>query len=196
MFKNFNLTFPQAVSEYICKEYEHATNILEYGAGGSTLFAASKGKTVISTESSPTWLIELMGSYKEKKLPGDIIPIYCDIGKTKQWGVPKNEKNWKNWPNYSKAPWLYCHENNINPDLILIDGRFRVSCFLASCINTTLPVKILFDDFEERPQYHIVKNILEPSKIVNNRMAVFDVKPGMVDTKLLLDNLTCFYNPA
>jgi len=196
MFKNFDLTFTKDVSVFVKKAYEQSTNILEYGSGGSTILGARKGKTVISTESSAPWLIELMGSYKERKLPGDIVPIFCDIGETKKWGHPKDDTKWHNWPAYSVTAWQYCTDNNINPDLILIDGRFRVACFIASCVNTTTPVRILFDDFAERPKYHVVKKIVEPTKIIDQRLAVFDIEPGMVDSKFLLDNLSYFYNPS
>lgn len=195
MFKNFKLTFSEKVTLFVKQEYQQASNILEYGSGGSTILAASKGKTVVSTESSAPWLIELMGSYKERKLPGDIIPIFCDIGETKAWGHPKDETRWKSWPAYPINAWKYCLDNKINPDLVLIDGRFRVACFIASCINTTTPMRILFDDFVERPHYHIVKSIVEPSQIIDNHLAVFDIKPGMVSSKFLLDNLHFFHNP-
>ena len=77
MFRDFELTFTEEVSNFVKQEYKKASNILEYGSGGSTILGASQGKVVVSTESSAPWLVELMGAYKEKKLPGDIIPIYC-----------------------------------------------------------------------------------------------------------------------
>ena len=39
-----------------------------------------------------------------------------------------------------------------DPDLVLIDGRFRVAC----CLKCPAKVPILFDDFLGRPQYHSV----------------------------------------
>lgn len=195
MFKNFALSFTREVSEYVTKEYEASSVILEYGSGGSTILAASKGKMVISTESSAPWLVEIMGAYKEQKLSGDIIPIHGDIGPTKEWGKPQNDVHWKKWPDYSKKAWNYCKENDINPDLVLIDGRFRVACFIASCINITSPTRILFDDFVKRPEYHVVKKIVEPTEIIDDRLAVFDLDTNMISTKFLLNNLNRFYDP-
>ncbi len=196
MFKKFQLTFTKEVTEFIKNEYQKVETILEYGSGGSTIFGASQNKTVITTESSSQWLIELMGSYKENNLPGDIIPIYSNVGDTKAWGYPENENNWKEWYKYSKLAWLYCKDNNIEPDLVLIDGRFRVSCFFASCICTNKPIRILFDDFIQRPHYFIVKDIIEPSQIIDNRLAVFDVKPNMITSNFLLENINFFYDPS
>ena len=66
MFKEFQLTFPKPVADFVRSQYSSSKCILEYGSGGSTVFAASQGKTIITTESSAQWLIELVGSCIEK----------------------------------------------------------------------------------------------------------------------------------
>ena len=43
----------------------------------------------------------VIGSYKERKLSGDIVPIFCDIGETKDWEHPKDETSGRVWPAYS-----------------------------------------------------------------------------------------------
>ena len=147
MFRNFDLTFTPEVAEYVKMEYGKANDILEYGSGGSTMYAASQGKRIITTESSATWLVELMGAFQEKKLSGNIIPLWCDIGETKEFGYPVDQSKWDNWPSYPLKAWRYCAEHNIKPDLVLVDGRFRVASFITSCVRTKVPVRILFDDF-------------------------------------------------
>lgn len=196
MFQQFNLTFTPVTSKYVQSRYKKATTIVEYGSGGSTILAAKEGKTIISTESSSEWMIELMGAYKEQDLPGDIIPIYVDIGETKKFGYPVDNSQVKSYPNYAKKAWRYCSEHKIHPDLVLVDGRFRVACFIASCISIKKPCTILFDDFVDRKHYHIVKKIVEPVDIIDERMAVFDIKPNMVSTKFLLDQMNYFLAPA
>ncbi len=193
MFRNFELTFTPKTSEFVKSQYNQATTILEYGAGGSTLLAAELGKNIISTESSSEWMIELMGAYKELNYSGNIIPIYSDIGPTKSLGYPKDSSKWRNWPNYATRAWHYCKEHNIDPDLVLVDGRFRVSCFLASCIHIRKPTRILFDDFVDRPHYHLVKEIATQSETIDNRLAVFDVEPGGIDPEWMLDNIQYFF---
>ena len=196
MFREFEVTFTAESARYVKEQYRNASCILEYGSGGSTIYAATEGVTVITTESSSHWLLELIGASKEKNLPGDIIPLHADIGVTKEWGYPADESKWRSWPSYSQKAWQYCSDNSITPDLVLIDGRYRVACFIASCVNTTAPMRILFDDFAGRPYYHIVMNIVKPTEIVDNRLAVFDVVPGLIGTKYLFDNLRYFYDPA
>ena len=44
------------------------------------------------------------------------------------------------------------------PNLVLVDGRFRVCCFLTSLKFAEEGTKILFDDYTNRLYYHFVKN--------------------------------------
>ena len=60
--------------------------------------------------------------------------------------------------------------------MILIDGRFRIACFVTAYLRTTKPVIVLFDDYVDRPHYHVVERLLKPSEYVG-RMARFDLQP-------------------
>ncbi|ADN74656.1 hypothetical protein Fbal_0442 [Ferrimonas balearica DSM 9799] len=195
MFRDFELTFSEPCSEFVRKTYPKHKVILEYGAGGSTLLAAGNGNTVITTETDPRWLIELMGAYKEQGLPGDIIPIWADIGATKAWGYPTDDIAIKQWPAYPQRPWHYCNEHGIKPDLILIDGRFRVASFLTACVNITKATTLLFDDFVEREHYHVVKQLFEPTQIIGERMAVFRLRPKKVSSQFLLEHIDYYLDP-
>ncbi|MGD9618882.1 MAG: hypothetical protein AB7G47_00730 [Mycolicibacterium sp.] len=195
VFRDFEVTLTAGARDYVKDHYRNASCILEYGSGGSTMFAAAAGKTVITTESNPSWLLELMGAYKERKLPGDIIPIYVDLGETKEWGFPADHSKWENWPDYPRKAWQYCSENSISPDVVLIDGRFRVASFIASCLKTTTPMTVLFDDYVGRPHYHGVSNIIGPAQIIDSRLAVFEVEPGLISAEYLYDHLQYFHDP-
>ena len=83
----------------------------------------------------------------------------------------------------------------LRPELVVIDGRFRVACFLASCVSTTRPLQILIDDYCDRPNYQVIERFAKPSERVD-RMAVFDVEPGMVGPEALLHHLEAFYRPG
>jgi len=195
MFNEFELTFTEICSQHINTAYAKSNVILEYGAGGSTLLAAKLGKTVITTETNPAWLIELMGAYKEKKLSGDIIPIYADIGQTKAWGYPVDDTSHLKWPDYAQKSWRYCDEHQLCPDLILIDGRFRVATFLACCASITKPTTLIFDDYQKREYYHIVTQLFEPVNIIDDRMAIFKIKPKKISATFILENMNFFLDP-
>ena len=58
-------------------------------------------------------------------------------------------------------------------DLILIDGRFRVACCLKCFNKISDECIIAFDDFLDRPQYHIVLDYYEIVEKTNNNSLVF-----------------------
>lgn len=186
------MTFTEVCNAFVSEQYNKAKTILEYGSGGSTILAAKLGKTIISTESSSVWLLELVSSAIEQELPGKIIPLWVDVGPTGEWGKPKDESKWKNWLNYPREPWRYCQKNNIVPDLVLIDGRFRLACFLATCASVQKETLVLFDDYEDRPHYHAAEKLFDKIDVIDKRMAVFKVKPNMLSSQDLLNHLHYF----
>ena len=65
------------------------------------------------------------------------------------------------------------------PDLVLIDGRFRVACLMATVLHTKPGTTILFDDYYDRPYYQVTEPMLTPVDR-HDRMAEFvvaDVAP-------------------
>jgi len=169
---------------------------LEYGAGGSTVFAAELGvKNIHSVESDKNFLDavqkKVLSIYPNTKTYAHFV----DIGKTKDWGAPINKENADGWPKYCVAPWQAIFENNQSPNLILIDGRFRVACFLACLILAKHRTIILFDDYTNRSEYHIVEKYLHPNK-TSGRMAKFIVNKNFSVSEILLDLMLYATNPA
>lgn len=68
---------------------------------------------------------------------------------------------------------------------LLIDGRFRVACFVSALVRIQKPTLILFDDYKERSEYHIVERILKPTQLVG-RMAIFHAVPNIDIKKHLI----------
>ena len=169
--------------------------ILEYGSGGSTLFAAEHGKTILTVESDPKWLGDLMAACQARSLPGSVTALLAEIGDTADWGYPENEARWREWPEYALLPWRTCEKGELQPDLVFIDGRFRVACFIAACVFCKRPTRLLFDDFGEREHYHIVRDLFEPVEIIENRLAVFEIVPGRVSSRFLLENYRYLFAP-
>ena len=66
-----------------------------------------------------------------------------------------------------------------SPDVVLIDGRFRVACFLTCLLMTSPGTKIVFDDYTENQRYHLASEIVTPSR-VGERQALF-VRPESLD---------------
>lgn len=72
-------------------------------------------------------------------------------------------------------------------DLILIDGRFRVACCLHCYNIIDKNTCIIFDDFLNRPEYHIVLDYYDIiEKTSDNIMVILKKKdrdPPSVDLK-------------
>jgi hypothetical protein len=127
---------------------------LEYGCGGSTVYACSLPniKVVLSVDSDPVWIAKVKGSAKgsSSHTPPTLLLAHCDIGEVGDWGVPINKNKSDHFWKYMAAPWDIARSRNYVPDTILIDGRFRVACFLYSLLAARVGATILFDDWAPR----------------------------------------------
>lgn len=155
------------------EHYVAATSCyLEYGAGGSTLHAVRMGaRHVVSVDSSKDWINAI-----QQKLPSaaHVNLLYCDIGQVGAWGRPTDDEGLHVYHTYMVAPWKMAHEKILVPQLIFIDGRFRVACFLYSLICATPGAIILFDDYMNRSHYHLVEEFCARQGNYG-RMAMFQV---------------------
>ncbi|WP_020180014.1 hypothetical protein [Methylopila sp. M107] len=161
---------------------EGVENYLEFGAGGSTSVAAQIGvKRIVSVESDKEWLDML--AKRPEVAAVDFTPIYIDIGRTGKWGKPIEPDAAPRWPAYHQDVWsrLAWH-----PDLVFIDGRFRVACALATLLNCRPGTPILIHDFWNRPQYHEVLKYLDVLDRADS-LGLFQAKPGISTEELQAD---------
>ena len=150
----------------------------EIGCGQSTVYVCSlksEGpEKVICVDSSNEWL-KLVASLSIAKTP---LLHHVDFGVLSDWGRPISYAGIDKVEDYAGLIF-----KEANPDLILIDGRFRVYCFCV-CINLSEPgTKILFDDYVGRPYYSIIEKIIKPSETCG-RQALF-VRPDKIDQGLV-----------
>lgn len=169
------IRMPRAERELLKCHYEKADVILEYGCGGSTILASEMpGKRIIAVESDQAWCDRLISWFALSQPASMPTLLHVDIGPVGGFGKPVSSRQFEKFPNYSLAVW----DRPIfeQPDVVLIDGRARAACFLATIFRTKKPLTILFDDYVDRPKYHCVEKYMEPTRIVG-RMAVFQVEP-------------------
>lgn len=132
---------------------------LEYGAGHSTLMAAGfSGLSITSVESDLQFLRDHMLAYPEIK---EVISreslrfLSVDIGPTRDWGHPCDKSKSFLWPNYALCPYRTLFQ----PDLVLVDGRFRVACVLVAFLASP-NATILIHDYG-RTRYHVIEQFAE-----------------------------------
>ena len=150
----------------------------EYGSGGSTYQASIRPniKRIISIESDIEWHNTLKS--KIAKSNPNVEFVYRDM-KTRpnDWGNPGPGSNIHDWRKYSGA---IVELGNSKIDTVLIDGRFRVACCLKCFDIISDDCFIVFDDFLNRFQYHVVLefyDIVEKTK--DNCMAILTKKKGV-----------------
>ena len=160
---------------------------LEYGAGKSTIYAAKVAHIpkLVSVDSDPIWIENLSKVLDPSRVADqELHLIYADIGKTEAWGNPVDSSGFKSYWRYPTVPWMFCRRNKWEPDLILIDGRFRVASFLYSLILCESPATVMFDDYAERPHYHVIEQFLPLSRLCG-RMAIFELNPVEVNKDII-----------
>jgi len=176
--------FDAESSDFFHHVVAHVTHYLEYGSGGSTVQAHRHARTLVSVDSDGRFLKDVGRKIRQDGSATRTNLIHANIGLTKAWGVPvftkPTARRLKRWRGYVQAPWKYYREHGVQPDLILVDGRFRVACVLESLLNLTpqSECRILFDDYASRPHYSVVERFAD-LVCMKGRMAVFRRKPDM-----------------
>ena len=179
--RQFPLTFPDEVSAFMREAYGEARAIIEYGSGGSTVLAAEMGVPCLSVESDADWAAALNAELEER-FSGDqsAQAVHVDIGPTKKWGYPTNRTGAARYWRYPLEIWDTGLSETI--DTVLIDGRMRKACFVATLLNIKCETRVLFDDYGDRRKYHHVERFAQPKRMIG-RMAEFVVSPGIVTTE-------------
>lgn len=148
---------------------------LEYGSGGSTLLAVARGVAdIVTVESDRLWLDAVRAALGDRLREGHHHLLHADVGPTAQFGVPISERGWRRWPGYALDPWALCRDRGLAPDVVLVDGRFRAACALATLIHARPGTRMLFDDYAGRPAYHVVARFAGAPRTID-RLALFTV---------------------
>ena len=154
-----------------CELAREAKVYLEYGCGQSTVWMANNTEALVfSVETDSSWIDAVRGSIDQKRL--ETVQLHhINLGETGDWGQPKNYDYMDRFENYPMGFWARVYPE---PDLILIDGRFRVACFLATLLNAKIDSVIVFDDYVDRGSYHVVEKFVPLAELCG-RQAIFRV---------------------
>jgi hypothetical protein len=172
------MTMTPAELDLLHSRLAAARRYLEFGAGASTVHAA--GLTTLEridcVESSPEFIEQrvkpeppVAAALAAGRLRFHII----DIGQTGDWGSPADDSRRHLWPNYPLGVFARPSDH----DLVLVDGRFRVACALASALCTPDHAAIMIHDFH-RVEYHVLRRYLEIEKQADT-LVVFRRRPGV-----------------
>lgn len=137
----------------------HSQSYFEFGMGGSTCLAARTVQRRISAIDSDLQWVENVRNEIGAAAPAnkEIVLTRIDIGRTGEWGTPVGRESEDKFPAYSKA--ILAQPDDV--DLCLVDGRFRVSCFLTSLLHLREGAVLAIHDYI-RPEYFEVETFARP----------------------------------
>ncbi|GGJ16347.1 hypothetical protein [Neoroseomonas lacus] len=161
--------------------------VSEFGIGGSTaLFLRSGVEKLVSVETDQAW-IELMRSDPDVLAAleaGRLHLQHVDLGPVKPWGYPATREKFDQWCTYARAPWPLWESLQCDPDLVLVDGRFRVACaaraaefFMRKSRGGGARI-LVHDIVAERVGYQKLFNFLEPIQSAGS-LFLFQCKSGI-----------------
>lgn len=159
--------FDSESTAYFREQIAKARNYLEYGSGGSTILANQVVTNLVSVDSDASFLGDVRRKLDEHERRAMIKLIHVNIGLTEHWGMPvftkPTRRRLRRWEEYAKAPWRYFRTIGQQPDLVLVDGRFRVACVLESLLSLSplSTTQILLDDYVGRPHYDVVEQFAD-----------------------------------
>ena len=176
-------------------KYLDNTNVyFEYGSGGSTYQASIRKniKTIYSVESDITWQNKL----KQTITHPNIVYIFNEMNTIPNtWGNPGINATNIQKINYSNHISKISKEEQDSIDLVVIDGRFSVACCLKCYDSINDDCFIAFDDFLNRPLYHIVLKYFDIiEKTQDNRMVILKKKKNVNIPKELIEKYELIQN--
>jgi hypothetical protein len=153
---------------------------LEFGSGRTTLFAQKLKKKFISIEADKIFFDLIKKKIRNSELR------YYNIGLTFYYSIPYFFYP-KRILNYSKSIFEELQRQKKIPDLILIDGRFRVLIALQAHIfmsKIKKNIRIIIDDYSQRYHYHILESFFK-IKVIGNFGVVYGLKNKRITNSLI-----------
>lgn len=164
---------PESTTWFLA-QLEGSKLYLEYGTGGSTYQAARLGIDFIAIDTDPYFLESVRAKIHAAGMEraGQLF-LHADIGWTGTWGRPLGRVTNMRRELFRRAsdPPPECSDGLL-PDLVLIDGRFRVASALKvfNMLNGRTGWTVVLDDYADRAHYRAIEDYAEVKLV--GRMAV------------------------
>jgi len=161
----------------------------EYGCGKSTKWVLNNTSAdVIAVDTSSEWVGAVK---KDNESDNDRLNIHhSNLGEVGCWGRPLSYEKIDTFSDYTDFVW----KQKKIPKLVLVDGRFRVCCFLTSLKFAEEGTKILFDDYTNRPHYHFVEKYVSRFKECGRQCMFVLPSKANIDMDELEKDIVSFRN--
>ena len=159
----------------------------EYGCGLSTTWILKNTLSqVISVDSSGDWVEKV--KTESRDYISRLTINHIDLGKVGDWGKPISYLKCRYFSDYTDYIW----KQSEKPKLVLIDGRFRVCCFLTSLKFAEPGTKIIFDDYVNRPFYHFIEKYVSRISEYGRQCLFIVPAKNLIDMDLLNRDIEAF----
>lgn len=159
----------------------------EYGCGKSTSWVLQNTTAqVFSVDTSAYWINKVLKD--NVKNNARLMIKQVDLGEVGDYGYPVNYNKGVYFNLYTDFLW---HQDK-KPSAVLIDGRFRVCCFLTSLKFADEGTHIIFDDYMNRPEYHIVEKYVERVEHCGRQCLFIVPSPKEMDLESLEKDINNF----
>ena len=170
----------EETGKYLKEKIIKSKIFLEYGSGNTSILASQKNIDFYSIESDRNFYFFL----KKKNLRN---LYFYSLGFVSFYSYPLfKSKIFRKF--YSNKAKIYAKEilnkftmKSIFPDVILVDGRYRVLCMLNIFnflkANNLFETCVILDDFKDRKYYHIIKFFFNVSLI--GRLGICYIKQDL-----------------
>ena len=179
-------------------------NYLSFGIGGSTLSALrlnARRLVAVDTDESSVARIREHPEMAQAIAVGQAHILHVDLGPVGPWGMPKDASRRIEWPRYISITWKQWAALGEMPDLVYVDGRFRI----AACLSVALvqsrtargsgDARVLFHDIcDDRPEYTIVLKYFDVIESADS-LYYLKVKRELIFPELLCDFLQWQFDP-
>lgn len=166
----------------LLRELRKAKAYQEFGMGGSSLLAVREHvEQIVTVDSDPAWVASVK-SHPEiapRCIDGTLIALHADIGPVREWGYPLDRTHIDKWPKYISAAWQAWGKLGKLPDLVFVDGRFRVACCFSVALvcsrSNDHPVRVLLHDLSDERRHYL--NALDGLEIMETAESMLLMRP-------------------
>lgn len=170
-----NIDFGPEANKFFENKLLNSKLYLEYGSGSSTLLADRNNINYYSVESDKLFYKTLKKSLKNGNYFLKDFGLLSPHSRPVLFTYTKFYYS-KRAKKYAGDVLNYLNEKNLIPDLILIDGRYRILCALyvyKFLKEKNFSTTIIIDDYGYRPYLCVIDKLFDGKKIIG-RQAVFD----------------------
>ncbi|OUX44905.1 MAG: hypothetical protein CBE21_00140 [Proteobacteria bacterium TMED261] len=161
----------------------------EYGCGKSTKWVLNNTVAdVIAVDTASEWVGAVKNDNQSNNNRLNI--HHSNLGDVGGWGYPLSYEKIGSFSDYTDYIW----KQKKTPKLVLVDGRFRVCCFLTSLKFAKEGTKILFDDYTSRPHYHFVEKYVSRFKEYRRQCMFVVPSKAEIDMVELEKDIVSFRN--